>query len=122
MSVIEIVDRFGRKRRARPGEKLADGERIFLMFTDAAPAQSGGFRRGFAFAQDMAPASNDTAHADAAKAYAERSRRLEDAWRRKDGQQQQDSAAPTSTQDARAIADAAYADKKQRLQGGWKQR
>jgi hypothetical protein len=27
---IEITDRFGRKRRAKPGEKLADGEKFFF--------------------------------------------------------------------------------------------
>jgi hypothetical protein len=101
-----------------------------------------GFRRGYGFAQNMAIVSNDAATAadaafeskrarletsrrnvsdgttDAARAYAERSERLENAWRK--DYRDDANAAPQSTQDARAAADRAYEDRKSRLSNAWR--
>jgi hypothetical protein len=72
-----------------------------------------GYRRGYAF--DAAAA---TARRAALDAYEERSRWLEDAWRKKD----QELADPPRTQaDAQAAAAAAYDAKCQRLRDGWKE-
>jgi hypothetical protein len=130
MTYIEVTDRHGQHRRARPGEVAQDGETFYFpqQFMDAAavlaekygkPAVTDyrpqGRIRGYAFS-DVSQDARD----DAAKAYAERSARMQDAWRKRT----QDNAehTPPSAQDARATADAAYADKKQRLAGGWKTR
>jgi hypothetical protein len=74
-------------------------------FTDAAPTQRVGFRRGYAFDAESASRS---AQEDAADAYAERKRRLD--WRN-------DAAQPIG--DARAQADAAYAERNERLANAW---
>jgi hypothetical protein len=80
---VTIIGRDGSKRRARKGEALADGETMhFSMqfmdeqtheFADAAT----GHRPGFLYARDHSAA-------DAAKAeYAQRSKRMSNAWRTK---------------------------------------
>jgi hypothetical protein len=130
---IEITDRHGRRRRARPGEVAKDGESVFfppqfmdraaacvpMSFMDTASTQRGGFVRGYAFADTMS-VSHD-ARDEAAKAYDERSKRLHYTSRKvKDGDN-----ARLSTQDAaqaRALADGAWQEKKQRLQNAWRSR
>jgi hypothetical protein len=137
---LEVIDKFGRVRSLRRGERLADGERIRVphAFMDAASReardaleskhgrraivdhQERGFRRGYQTI-DATPAR--AAHDAAAEAYEDRSRRLENAWRKN---HRDDAArAPLSTQDAaqaRVLADSAYEDKKQRLQNAWRNR
>ena len=156
---IEIIDKYGRRRRARPGEIAADGETLNfpIQFMDTAAraahdalaqrfglsdSKPQGFRRGYAFAQDMAIVSNDAAAEAATRAYEskrerietsrrhtsdgtpqqaydERTRRLENAWR-----EQKNNSAPAvaqnATQDARTIANQAWLDKKERLQNAYR--
>jgi hypothetical protein len=112
-----------RKRIARDRE----GASVPMQVMDASPMQRGGFRRGYAFSDTSAPRS---AQEDASDAYAERSQRLENAWRkdhqeaaeRKDHQDAADDDAPLPKQDARAVADRAWLDKKERLQTSWRDR
>ena len=92
--IIEITDKFGRKRRARKGEVPADGETIHFPATlmDAMsrvlsdPVQSNrgihdaygspaGHRPGYCFG------GNRQARAAAEVAYEQRRQRLQDAWR-----------------------------------------
>jgi hypothetical protein len=105
--IIEIISRDGKRRRARKGEVLADGERfvIPMTFMDAQIRDAlvekfcrdtirvvdscglpAGHRPGFLFDRD-----HDHVLADAAsEAYEERSRRMETAWQRKGEQQDAD--------------------------------
>jgi hypothetical protein len=95
-----IIDKHGNRRRAQPGEQLADGETISvpMLLMDALPdhdpqdaaavkvvdglGNPAGFRRGFCYGN---AAANATAVNDAAtKAYAERAERKRTAWQRKD--------------------------------------
>jgi hypothetical protein len=100
----EIIGRDGRRRRAKKGDVLADGERVVvsMSFMDAAlhdelvakhrgdavvrvvdaAGQPAGHRPGFLML-DRDPALVDAA----AEAYAERSRRLETAWQPRDPDQ-----------------------------------
>jgi hypothetical protein len=130
---IEIIDKYGRRRRARPGEIAADGETLNfpVQFMDAAAratrdalaAKYGwhdhqtpqGFVRGYAFGDTTPPRSSQD---EAAEAYEAKRARLQDAWHKK----HQDAAdgAPPPTQDARAVADRAWLDKKERLQNSWR--
>jgi hypothetical protein len=82
--------------------------------SDSTPAPRRGFVRGYAFSDTSAPR---TAQEDAAIAYAERSKRLEDAWRK---EQHSTTATPTPTVDAAKLADAAYRERTERLANAWK--
>jgi hypothetical protein len=135
MTEIEIIDKHGRRRRARRDEVPADGETIHVpvQFMDAAarvtrdalaqkygwhdhqPPQ-GGFRRGYAFADTTPPRNVQDA---AAKAYEAKRAYLQNAWR-KNHQDAADDDALLPTQDARADANQAWLDKKERLQNGWR--
>jgi hypothetical protein len=128
MHEFEIIDRYGRRRRARRGEVPADGETVHFpqQFMDAAAVLAQkyghqqtprGYVRGYAFA-DTTSASLSSQQA-AAEAYEERNQRLQNAWRKKHQDASSDDT-PLPTQDAWAIADQAYEDKKQRLQNGWR--
>lgn len=122
-----IIDKNGRRRRARPGEVLGDGETVHFLMTMQdddggirdAYGLPAGHRRGFAI--------SDISHLRdaAARAYEERNERLRNAWR-KDHQRQQDGPRVTTrtldVEQARALADGAYEDKKQRLQNAWRNR
>jgi hypothetical protein len=122
--IIEIIGRDGRRRRARKGEVLADGERfsmpmtfqdahlrdaIAAKFSDAAvrivdaSGQAAGHRPGFC----IDAAANDAA---AAEAYAERLRRL-------DPRRIDDDICARSIEDLQAAAVGAYEDMKRRLGG-----
>ena len=159
---VEIIDRFGRRRRARRGEVAGDGETVHFgmqfmdgtaravcdalaekfgpytghddMLNDQRPR---GYVRGFAFSDTtVALAARDTARfADAAeRAYAERSARMAEAWRRKDAQSDAGDAggaAPPHTRtldrdrgqaldELRALADAAYKTKCKRMANAWR--
>jgi hypothetical protein len=127
MQEIEVIDKYGRRRRARRGEVPADGETVHFpqQFMDAAAVLTQtygrqqtprGYVRGYAVA-DTTSASLSSQQA-AAEAYEERNQRLQNAWRKKPQQASND--VPLSTDDARAIADQAYEDKKERLQKGWR--
>lgn len=136
MPDVEIIDRFGRRRRARKGEVPQDGERIsfspLLMdnaaygfrpqFADGSVDYTSPHQPGYRFAD-----SDDPDRADAEQAYRERNRRMETAWRRK-GEQQDEThdhrAAPrTRTLDElRAAADQAYAERNRRMQNAWRNR
>jgi hypothetical protein len=127
---IEITDRHGRRRRARPGEVMKDGERIFLppQFMDAAAVlaekygphavtdhRPQGFVRGYALA-------DSSLRDEAAKAYEEKRARLDSSRRHAENISDD---APLRAQDAaqaRALADQAWSDKKQRLQNSWRNR
>ena len=128
---IEIIDKYGRRRRARQGEVPADGERVFFpqQFMDAAAVLAQkhgrqqpprGFVRGYAFA-DTTSASRSSQEA-AAEAYESKCSRLSDAWRPRRADNARDDDAPLLTQDARAIADRAYEDRKVRLSNSWRNR
>lgn len=134
---IEIIDRFGRRRRARRGEVPADGETIHFpvqfMDADARAARQalaarfghpsltagddtkiGAFRRGFVF--DANAPLRDAAE----EAYETQRQRLHYANKYR----QQDHAPPImrDAAHARALADAAYEDRKSRLQNQWRTR
>jgi hypothetical protein len=130
-SYIEIEDKFGKRRRARPGDKLADGERMIVpsVFMDAAAretrdvlaqkygwrdSQPRGFVRGYAFA-DTTPPRNLRDEAD--KAYAEKCARLQHRRVADD-----DATVTHDAASARAIADRAWLDKKARLENAWRNR
>lgn len=135
MQHVEITDRFGRKRRARKGEVLADGETIHFPVTlmdemtrvmsDAmesdrmirdAHGTPAGHRPGFAFASDGArlrDAAND--------AYEERRQRLQDAWRQRP-QECDHTARALGAEHPQAQADHAWEDKKERLAQAWRHR
>jgi hypothetical protein len=138
---LEVIDKHGNVRRLRPGESLADGERLHVPYAfmdanalaarDALAAKHGqhtvrdadaehstrrrGFVRGFRALDTLLPTRDSQ---DAAVAYAEKRARLDSA--RRNIADATHTLAGASTQDARAIADAAYAEKKQRLQGAWR--
>jgi hypothetical protein len=131
---IEIIDKYGRRRRARRGEVPGDGESIHVpfQFMDAAARAThdalvqkygccdrkpqGGFVRGYAFADTTAPRNVQDA---AAEAYEAKRAYLQNAWR-KNHQNATEDDGPLPTRDARADADRAWLDKKERLQNGWR--
>jgi hypothetical protein len=131
---IEIIDKYGRRRRARRGEVPADGETIHVptILMDAAARAArdalaqkygwhdqqprGGFRRGYAFADTTPPRKVQDA---AAEAYEAKRAYLQNAWR-KNHQNATEDDDPLPTRDARADADQAWLDKKERLQNGWR--
>jgi hypothetical protein len=132
---IEVIDKFGRVRPYRRGDRLEDGERLYMphVFMDAAAravrdalaakyghvmtdSQPRGYVRGYAFADTTPPRRLQDA---AALAYEERRDRLANAWRKNHRDATEDDA-PLPTRDARADADRAWLDKKERLQNGWR--
>jgi hypothetical protein len=134
MTEIEIIDKHGRRRRARRGEVPGDGETVHVphQFMDAAArvtrdalAQKyrwrdhqphNGFRRGYAFADTTSPRNVQDA---AAEAYEAKRAYLQNAWR-KNHQDTADDDALLLTRAARADADQAYRDKCERLQNAWR--
>jgi hypothetical protein len=131
MSLIEIIGKDGRRRRARKGEVLADGEKFSMpvQFMDAAVRDAlrqkfgwhdhqpqGGFRRGYAYTDTTPPRDVQDA---AAEAYEAKRAYLQNAWR-KNHQDAADDDALLPTRDARADADQAYRDKCERLQNAWR--
>ena len=98
-AIIEITDKFGRRRLARKGEVPADGETIHfnatlmdamarVMMTDSTEpdptirdgyGSAAGHRPGYAFAPP-----DVRLRQDAIQAYEERCERLQDAWRHRD--------------------------------------
>jgi hypothetical protein len=143
---IEIIDRHGRRRRARKGEVLADGERFSLpmQFMDATAREvadhlaayganrvvdgfgvPAGHKPGFLY--DSASAH---LHDAVAIAYEQRSARMRGAWRHK-GEEQQDAGdcgerhartrTPTSDELDQA-ATAAYSARSRRMSEGWRRR
>ena len=130
--VIEITDRFGRRRRARRGEVVADGETIHygMQFIDAACDfnrifSDGSFdhthwsRPGFRFAD-----VSDTDRATADDAYEAMRQRLNDGWRNKRvlTPEKSDTAPPrTPTLDQlQADAQKAWEDRNQRSRNAWR--
>lgn len=131
---IEIIDKHGRRRRARRGEVPGDGETVYVphQFMDAAARVTRdalaqkygwhdhqpqrGFRRGYAFADTTPPRDVQDA---AAEAYEAKRAYLQNAWR-KNHQAAADDDALLPTQDARAVADRAWLEKKERLQNSWR--
>jgi hypothetical protein len=131
---IEIIDKYGRRRRARRGDVPGDGETVHVphQFMDAAARVTRdalaqkygwhdhqpprGFVRGYAFADTTPPRNVQDA---AAEAYEAKRAYLQNAWR-KTHQDATEDDAPLPTRDARADAEQAWLDKKQRLQNGWR--
>jgi hypothetical protein len=131
---IEIIDKYGRRRRARRGEVPADGETIHVptilmdaaarVTRDALAQRYGwhnhqpprGFVRGYAFADTTAPPNVKDA---AAEAYEAKRAYLQNAWR-KNAAEDDPPAQCTDAAQARADADQAWLDKKERLQNGWR--
>ena len=130
---IEIIDKYGRRRRARRGEVAADGETIHFpaQFMDGAARaahdalaqkygwhdhQPQGGRRGYHF--DVASPAGDVKDA-AAEAYEAKRAYLQNAWR-KNHQDAADDDVLLPTQDARAVADRAYEDRKVWLSNAWR--
>jgi hypothetical protein len=134
MTEIEIIDKHGRRRRARRGEVPGDGETVHVpqRFMDAAaraahdaltekfgwcdhqPSQGG--RRGYAFADTTPPR---ILRDEAAKAYEAKRAYLQNAWR-KNSADDDTPAQCTDAAQARADAEQAWLDKKERLQNGWR--
>jgi hypothetical protein len=142
---VEIIDRFGRRRRARPGEIPADGESIHIpaTFMDARARELADYlgqkygRRseivdGHGFEAGHRPGHlyNTDQHlrdaADAARA--ERVKRLQNAWRSKYAQDHGgdsddcDHVGARTLDQARAVATDAYEDKRVRISNSWKNR
>ena len=105
--IVEIIGRDGKRRRARKGEVLADGEKFIIpmTFQDAQMRDAlvekfsddtiqvvdscglpAGHRPGFLFDRDHDPALAEAAR----EAYESRSRRMATAWQRKGEQQDAD--------------------------------
>jgi hypothetical protein len=125
MAELEIIDGDGRRRRGRPGEKFADGERAVFPpqgthaatreLMDAMRAHAvvvdahgfpAGFRRGFCFANSK--------HRDAAaQRYLQRKIDLHNA-------SHVDHNPTPSLDKLRALADRAYEDRKQRIANAWR--
>jgi hypothetical protein len=86
-----------------------------------ASTQRGGFRRGYAFAQDMARVAPENIRDAAQNAYEERRARLQNQWR-KDRREDADQTPPPRSfgAQAQALADGAYRDKCERLQNAWR--
>jgi hypothetical protein len=148
---IEIIDRFGRRRRARRGEVAGDGETVHFgmqfmdgtaravrdalaekfgphtgdddMLNDHRPR---GYVRGYAVSDaTVALASRDAARFadEAERAYAERSRRMANLWRKDHRDAVVDEPAPrraATLGELRAQADAAYQAKCERLRNAWR--
>jgi hypothetical protein len=137
----EIIDRHGRRRRAKKGDVLADGEKftVSMQFMDSqlhdelvakhgggairvvdVAGRLAGHRPGFVF---------DHAHTklvDAAqRAYDERSKRMADAWRTDKDKPQHDGRVAScecpqlSLDEARALADSAREARDERLRNAW---
>jgi hypothetical protein len=147
---IEIIDRFGRRRRARRGEVPADGETVHFspvfMDADARAARAAlderfgnhtigdddmltdqrprGYVRGYAFAD--APIVARNLEDAATRAYEARSARMQNAWRRKDtAQADTHDAAPLRTRtldELHAASAAAYTERSKRMAEAWKNR
>ena len=138
-AIIEITDKFGRRRRARRGEVPADGEAIHfnatlmdamaqVMMSNAtepdhtirdAHGTPSGHAPGYAFCADDA-----RLRSAANEAYEQRCERLRDAWRHPDQKQDYEDeplTAPTPDH-ARALAQEAWQDKKVRLANAWRNR
>jgi hypothetical protein len=147
MPDIEIVDRFGRRRRARRGEIPQDGERISIphammdavsrevadhlaakypgfspTFSDGSIDHTSPHRPGYRFAD-----VGDEARLRAEQAYEDKRRRLADAWRHKgeqrDVKDDQHAAAPRTQltlDELRAAADAAYEARNERMRNAWR--
>ena len=131
---IEIVDRHGRRRRARKGETLQDGESFFMQmqFMDAEARElrdhlatkyavhvvDSGDRRAGNKPGFLHDAALDRLQDAAAVAYEQRSAYLRNAWRTKD--ENGEPAHDTRTPDQAATD--AYEQKKQRLADAWKTR
>jgi hypothetical protein len=142
MPEIEIVDRLGRRRRARKGETIREGETIRFpvtimdasarevhdalaaryefspTFSDGSPDHTNPHAPGYRFLD-----VDDEGKLAAEQAYRERSRRMEDGWKRKgdDNTSANANAKPAATLDeARRAADAAYEARNKRLQNAWR--
>jgi hypothetical protein len=131
MPYAEIIDRHGRKRRARKGDVLGDGERFSfkmeMMDEDGIRDGHGmpaGHRRGYAFTAD------NHSRDEAAIAYEERNARLRSGYLQNRGslssrQPQQDGphvphVATHTLDEPQALANKAYLDKCARLD--WRNR
>jgi hypothetical protein len=73
-----------------------------------------GFKKGFVYGDE---ASREVAHA----AYQERSKHLNDAWR-KDGKTTDDGERPSNLKDAQDAAALAYEERNERLRNGWREK
>jgi hypothetical protein len=136
----EIIDRYGRRRRARPGEIPDDGEALHFSMTtmDAAARElanlhgtfrdselgvvdayglPAGHRRGYQFADVVTDAHKQQRDA-IAQAYEERDQRLRNGWRRNKDQRNDDrpnDARNLDAAQARKLADDAWIAKQTRL-------
>jgi hypothetical protein len=128
---VEVINKHGRARPYRRGDRLEDGERLRVphTFMDAATRDAlrqkygwcdhqlpQGGRRGYHF--DVASPARNVQDA-AAEAYEAKRAYLQNAWR-KNHQDAADDDALLPTRDARADADQAYRDKCERLQNAWR--
>jgi hypothetical protein len=124
---LEVIDKFGRVRRFRHGDILADGERLRVphtfmdhasygfrpTFSDGTPDHTNPHRPGYRFAD-----IDDADRLAADKAYEERRTRMQNAWKNAT-----DADTPVQRRDAanaRAVADRAYEDRKVRLTNAWR--
>jgi hypothetical protein len=129
---LEIVDRHGRRRRARPGEIPGDGERVvfspmfmddaaygfFPTFSDGSPDSTSPHRPGFRFLD-----AGDPSGLAAEQAYEERRMRLAEAWRKDRQDSVHDLASRQLTLDElRAKAEQAREDRDARMRDAWRRR
>jgi hypothetical protein len=131
---MEVIDKFGRVRRLRPGECLADGERLHVPYAfmdanalaarDALAAKHGqhtvrdadaeaatrrrGYRRGFQALEQLLPTRDSS---EAASAYEEKRKRLESSRR---------TVSDGTPADAQAAAAEAYESKRAHLRDAWR--
>jgi hypothetical protein len=140
MPDVEIVDRSGRRRRARKGEVLADSERFSMpmqfmdsearSLADHLGANYGGARivDGFGVAAGHKPGflyegANIQLQDAAAAAYEQRSAYLRNAWRKDDREPSDDAPQRQLTLDElQARAAGAYEDRRIRMANAWRSR
>jgi hypothetical protein len=128
MQEVQVIGKDGRVRPYRRGDRLADGERLFVpylmdhaaygfrqTFADGTPDYTNPHRPGYRFAD-----IDDANRIAAAEAYEARRTRMQNAWRRNDATDV--STQRTDAASARAIADRAYADRTKRMVSAYRNR
>jgi hypothetical protein len=125
MLAIEIIDKYGRRRRALQGEVPADGETVHFpqtfmddegcrpYFSDGKPDDTSPHRPGYRFAD-----IGDAAVLAASEAYERKRSMLSYASRRRRPEDVREDDAPPRARtldELRAAADAAYEDRKKRI-------
>ena len=128
-AIVEVIDRYGRRRRLRPGEIPADGETIHVpmmlmdhagfcpYFSDGSPDLTHPCKPSFRFAD-----TNDAARLAADAAYQQMRERLSNAWRNKDHPHDDQRTPQRTLDELRAAAEQAWEERSARMRNAWRQR